>query len=481
MYCIKCGAQLPPDSQFCTSCGTKLDNSTTPEVPNVGPIAPSPTGQPFTYGQPPKKKSKALLWALIGVGAALIAAAVLIFVVFKPGAGPFSGNTVQTRFANDVVGVFTGAASGLETENDMKKIMNQPFELTMTTSTDASGIKTGTDIAYAYDELALGVSSSSTTDYSGSEFADILGDSAALDGTMKLLLLEDTLYIEQDGTVNGIRFNSKSDLSKPMPLKDRIAALFESSKLANIDYLQLTEMFLNSIDESCFDKNAGETTLTLDGDALSDTLRTFADKLEENDKLNDAITDMIEEISGYPIELSGAISMAAPMLKDADFELTFSVSYKDSRPAGLDIVLSSAGSMVFDASFEYENQKDGKLLTLDVSTPDGPALSMACDITKTADGIDFDGSITIPGSDTITFNGPEVMDNSSASVTVEMSAGDQKMVMTVDQTVIIGKPSEAVEDDSRFAMDTGSANVIDFNDIFSGGLNGGLTEPALTD
>ena len=427
MYCIKCGAQLPPDSQFCTSCGAKLENAAVPEVPNVGPIAPPPMGQPFTYGQPPKKKSKALLWALIGVGAALIVAAVLIFVVFAHGAGPFSGNTVQTRFANDVVGVFTGAAEGLETENDMKKIMNQPFELTMTTTTDASGIKTGANIAYAYDELAFGVNSSSTADYSGSDFADIMGESAALDGTMKLLLLEDTLYIEQNGFVNGVRFDSKADLSQAMPLKDRIAALFENSKLANIDYLQLTEMFLNSIDESCFDKNGNETTMTLDGEALSDTLRTFADKLEDNKAMNDAITDMIEEISGYPVELSSAITMAAPMLKDADFELTFSVSYKDSRPAGLDIVLSSADTMVFDASFNYENQKDGKLLTLDVSTPDGPVMSMECNITKTTDGIDFDGTITIPGSDTITFNGTEKMDNSSASVTVEMSVGDQKM------------------------------------------------------
>lgn len=472
MYCIKCGAQLPPDSQFCTSCGAKLENAAVTEVPNVGPIAPPPMGQPIAYGQPPKKKSKALLWALIGVGAALIVAAVLIFVVFKPGAGPFSGNTVQTRFANDVVGVFTGAAEGLETENDMKKIMNQPFELTMTTTIDASGIKTGTDIAYAYDELALGVNASSTADNS---------DNAVPDGTVKLLLLEDTLYIEQGDTVSGVRFDSKADLSEPMPLKDRIAALVENSKLANIDYLQLTEMFLNSIDESCFDKNGNETTLTLDGDALADTLRTFADKLEENDKLNDAITDMIEEISGYPFELSGAISMAAPMLKDADFELTFSVSYKDNRPAGLDIVLSSADSMVFNASFDYKNQKDGKLLTLDVSTPDGPVMSMECNITKSADGIDFDGTITTPGSDTITFNGTEVMDNSSASVTVEMSAGDQKMVMTVDQTVKIGKPAEAVEDDSRFAMDTGSANIINLEDIFSGNGSGITSLPSLTD
>ena len=53
--------------------------------------------------------------------------------------------------------------------------------------------------------------------------------------------------------------------------------------------------------------------------------------------------------------------------------------------------------------------------------------------------------------------------------------------MTVDQTVKIGKPSEAVEDDSRFAIDTGSADVVDFNDIFSGGLNGGLNGSSLTD
>ena len=60
MFCIKCGAQLPPDSQFCTNCGAKIENVMTP---NVGPITPQPMGQPYGNGQ--KKKSKALLWILI--------------------------------------------------------------------------------------------------------------------------------------------------------------------------------------------------------------------------------------------------------------------------------------------------------------------------------------------------------------------------------------------------------------------------------
>lgn len=486
MYCIKCGAPLPPDSQFCTSCGAQLENA--PETlepniapiapppmgqpfaegPNVSPIAPPPMGQPFAYGQqPPKKKSQALLWALIGIGAALIVAAVLIFVVFAPGSnGPFKGNTVQTRFANDVVGVFTGAASGLETENDMKKIMDQPFELTMTTATDASGVQAESDITYAYDEKALGVNIAST-----------ITDSDALD-SVKMLLLEDTLYVEQNNTVRGIRFESEADLSKEMSLKNRIAALFENSKLANIDYLQLTEMFINSIDESCFDKSAGNTTLTLDGKALSETLSTFADKLQDNKAMNDALNKMIEEMSGYPLELSSAISMIAPMLKDTDFELTFSVSYDAGRPAGLEIVLDSADSMVFDASFAYENQKDGKLLTLNVSTPDGPVMSMECDITKTADGMAFDGTITVPDSDTISFSGTEKIDKSSVSGIVNMTIGDQKITMNFDQSVKIGMPSEAVENDSRFAMDTNSAQIVNLNEIFGLGANQEL--PSLT-
>ncbi len=477
MYCIKCGAQLPPDSEFCTACGAKQEN-TAPEELNVGAIAPPPVGEPIHYGEPPKKKSKALLWTLIGVGAALIVAAVLIFVVFAPGStGPFSGNTVQTRFANDVVGVFTGAAKGLEAENDMEKIMEQPFELNMTTSTDTSGVKTNSSVAYAYDEKALGISSISTSDYSGSEFADLVGDDTAMDVTMKLLLLEDTLYVEQNGTVSGIRFESQADLSQPMSLKDRIAALFESSKLANIDFMQLTELFLNSIDESCFDKSADGSTLTLDGEALADTLSTFADKLKDNKELNDALTDMIGEVSGYPIDISSAITLAAPMLKDADFELTFDVAYEQGRPAGLDIVLNSAGSMVFDAAFDYENQQNGKLLTLDVSTPDGPVLSMECTITKTAAGADFNGTITIPGSDAIAFSGTEKIDSSSVSGTVEMSVGEQKITINIDETINIGMPAVAVAEDSRFAMDTANAYVIDFKDIFSGGLGANTALP----
>ncbi len=478
MYCIKCGAQLPPDSQFCTVCGAKLENA--PVKPNVEPIAPPAMAQPFAYGQPPKKKSKALLWTLIGVGAALILAAVLIFVVFAPGAaGPFSGNTVQTRYANEVVGVFTGAFNGLETENDMKKILEQPFELTMSSTSEISGVKTNSDIAYAYDEKAFGLNSTSSADYSGSELADVLGDTAPMDSTTKVLLLENTLYIDQDGSVSGIKFDTQADMSKPMSLKDRVAALFESNKLSKVDFLQLTEMFLNSIDESCFDKNAENNTLTLNGKELADTLSTFADKLKDNKELSDALTDMIEEMSGYPLDLPSAISLAAPMLEQADFEMTMAVSYDNGRPAGLEIAFEEAGSQLFNAAFGYENTTNGKTMTLDVTTPDGQIMSLDFNIIKTAGGINFDGTLSVPGADEITLSGTEVIDSNSVSGTIDITMGGQKITMTVDETVKIGMPSEAVENDSRFAIDTGNANIVDLNEIFGLGANQAL--PPLTD
>lgn len=469
MYCTKCGAELPPDSQFCTVCGAKLEN---PAAPNVEPIAPPAMDQPFAYGQPPKKKNKALFWTLIGVGMVFIVAAVLVFVFFASGtAGPFSGNTVQTRFANDVVGVFTGTVSGLETQNDIKKIAVEPFELTMSNSIDMSGVKTDMDISYAYDQKTFGLNSTSAADYSNSEYSDLLGDQATMENTIKALLVEDTLYIDVDGNVTGIKFDSKADLSKAMSLKDRISALFENNKLKEIDFLKLTELFLNSIDESCFDKSAGENTLTLNGKELADTLDTFADKLKDNKELNDAINEMIEEASGYPLDLSSAISLAAPMLEEADFELIMNVSYGNGRPTGLEIAFEEADSEVFDVAFEYENIKDGKVLTLNVSTPDGQVLSLDLNITKTTNGADFDGTISVPGSDDITISGSEEIAGDSITGTIEISMGDQKITMNIDETVKIGMPSEAVENDSRFAIDTTNANMVNLNEIFNLGAN----------
>ena len=482
MFCVKCGAQLPPDSQFCTVCGTKVENAPVAAQPYVAPIAPM--DQAFISGQPPKKKGKALLWVLIGAGVALIAAAVLIFVVFAPGgiAGPFSGNTVQTRFANDVVGVFSGAVSGLEAENDMKKMLDKPFELTMNSAVDMSGVKTDADVAYVYDEKALGINVKTVTDYSASEYAEFFGDEAAMESTIKLLLLEDTLYIDQEGSVTGIKFNSNSDLSKPMPLKDRIAAFFENKELSKIDFLKLTEMFLNSIDESYFDKSATETTLTLDGKALAQTLDTFAEKLEDNDELNDTLSEIIEEISDTPIDVASAIKLAAPMLEESETVLTMTVSYENNRPVGLLIAAEESGSELFYVDFGYENEKDGKSIALEVSASGSNVLSLDFNILKTKDGFDFEGTFSIPGADDITMSGSQTVDGNSVSAEIEMTLAGQTILINTDETVKIGKPSDDVADDPRFDIDTSHANIIDVNDIFSGDLGMGMTDlPSLTD
>ncbi len=463
MYCVKCGAQIPDDSQFCTSCGAKTENEPIAN-PDVAPIAP-PMAASYDCGQkPPKKKSKALLWTLIGAGAALIVAAVLIFVVFKPfgGGGPFSGNTTQTRFANDVVGAVTGAFSGFESqsENDLKRMAEEPFDLDIDYTADALGMKTSLSMTAAYDKKALGLNMT------------VSGDESMAENTVKMLLLEDVLYIDESGSVKGLKIDTKADLSEEMPLKERIGALFGSKAQdsgSHINLLEMTEMFLNSIDERQFERSGNEATLTLDGDALADALGKFADKVKDNKELNSELSDMIEEASGYPMDFSSAIGMAAPMLKQLDFELTITVSYESGAPNGLKIAYEESGSKVFDAVFGYENEKDGKSVSLNVNTSSGETVSIDLDIAKIENGIEYDGTVSVPGSDNVTISGRSEMDGKNISGSVKMSMSGQEVSIDYDGKVKIGMPDD-VENDSRFAIDTGNAEISDFGSALGSSL-----------
>ncbi len=470
MFCIKCGAQLPPDSQFCTNCGAKIENVM---APNVGPITPQQMGQP--YGNVQKKKSKALLWILTGVGAVLIAAAVVYFVVLAPGGtgGPFSGTTVQTRFANDAVGVFTGAFGGLTSDTKTNQLMDKPFDISMKLSAEFSGIKSDMDLSAAYDEKALGMSIKSSSDYSGSDLGEFFADSETLDDTMKMLLIEDILYMDQGGTVSGLEFDTYADLSKPMSLKERMAALFDSGKNNGIDYLKLTELFLNSIDESHIEKNANETTLTLDADALADTLDVFADKLKDDKELNEALNEFIKESAGYAYDISDLISLTAPMLSQSDFEMVWTVSYEGGKPMGNEITFELEGSQVFEAVIAYENKGNDRKIGIDF-TADGQTGTIDLLLSKTAKGIEFDGSVRIPGSDDVTFSGWEKVSGNDVLGSVKItSAGTDVASVDYEGTISIGIPKETVEDDSRFDVDTDNATITDFSQSFIGG-DGGL-------
>ena len=72
-FCFKCGAQLPDDSVFCSTCGANVADSM-----SYNPVVPAPPAavQSGSGPKPPKKKSKALFIILPVVLVVLIAAGV---------------------------------------------------------------------------------------------------------------------------------------------------------------------------------------------------------------------------------------------------------------------------------------------------------------------------------------------------------------------------------------------------------------------
>lgn len=467
MYCLKCGTPLPPDSFFCTNCGAKVDNE---YAPNIGPIVPPPMNQPYGDGQQPpqKKKSKALLWVLIGVGAALIVAAALLFLKPLGIGGPFSGSTVQTRFANDAVGVFIGAFSGLSDENVMTQIADKPFDLEMNYSTEVTGLKTDMTINAAYDEKALGVNVHTLLDATNSGFSEFFTDTGSMESTMKMLLLEDSLYTDQDGVVNGLKFDTDADLSQPMPLRKRIFALLNNENENTLAYFKLTEAFLNSIDLKCFDKNARKTTLTLDTDDMVQSLNKLADEIEKNDELRNAFQSLTEDLNGEASDLSELISE----VEKSDFEMIWAVNYDGGKPVGIEIGFDESGSSVFKAVFCYETEDKGESINLEITDSSGQTLAVDLLLTKTENGIKYDGQLAVPGFlDKVSISGTQEIDDNHISGSCEMIVLGMSANVNYEGTVSIGMPKNAIEDDSRFAVDTDNAIISDFKDGLGEGLD----------
>ena len=79
MYCTRCGKQNPEGAAFCYSCGAPL----------YQPRQQVPQNQAPRYGQPPKKKHRALPWIIAGAVVAAAAIA-LVLVLVLGGRGGFS-------------------------------------------------------------------------------------------------------------------------------------------------------------------------------------------------------------------------------------------------------------------------------------------------------------------------------------------------------------------------------------------------------
>lgn len=478
MYCSSCGAELPEGSAFCTSCGTKMDSP----APASQPLQSQPTydqlpysQQPYSqqpYGQPPydqpPKKGKPKTWLLIAGGAVLLLAiaAVLVFVVFGVGGGgwPLSGNTVQTKFVNDGVQVFSGAFSDLGNE-DMVRLLTEPFDVEMDVSVSADSMPVEASIAAAYDKELLGLQ------------AEAMGQD------IKVQLDGDTLYYSMYGSVAGVQFDTDADLSKPMALKDRIAALmenFQEDASSDVDYLLVAEAMANSINEECFDKGTDQTTLTLTPEDIIDTLKTLREKAEEDEALSDALDEM-------ELDLDEAIESGEQSMDSVDFTITITISYDGGKPVNIMLEYDDGtdyGSGTVE--FGYEKTTNGKdiSLTMDAS---GTQVEGSLNITKTGKDVEYNGEIEVSYDGTpygsYTIEGSESWDGDEVegAATVADNMGTEYGI-DYSGTLAFGMPEEKIEDDSRFEIDKSDADVQDFEDLMGYGLMGyGLDMSAFND
>jgi ABC-type sugar transport system substrate-binding protein len=504
MFCQQCGAPLEADSRFCSKCGAPVSQGipdggqaieaehspsaeSVQETSQSGPAMPQeqpqyggyvpPQGQaPYdSYTQPqgqmpyggytpqggyppyggaykaPKKgmskKAKALMFGGIGLVAVLGIAAILIFVVFAGGAWPLSGNTIQTRFVNDGARVLAGAFSDFSVLK-MPDISDQPFDLESSISVkgEEAGLETpaSMDFDIAYDQQTLGV----------------VADLGYLQ--LKMLLLEDTLYVDSGYGATGIRFDTDADLSKPMSLKNRLAALSKNNSA--VDYKKLVEAFLNSIDEKCFDKNSKTFTLELTALDLQDALDAFSKKLDSDKALRDEMENMLESMGQKDVDTDEMLSQAISGLDYADFNVIMEIAYEDGAPVAINITAEEGGTTT-EILFGYEKSGDSKIITLDIDgESDYADGTIELTVKKTGEGLDLDGSISSYES-LYELSGSLRKSGNSLSGSFDVSGnGTDYGTVEFDCSIKTGAPSKAVEDDKRFKIDTSEAEVQDLED-----------------
>jgi len=481
MYCSNCGAKMEAGERFCSSCGTKTENVQPggQQVPPLIPPAPPAYGQaggqppyppaPPAYGQaggqppyppappsydrtggkPPRKKPGKGLW--IGIGAGVLAVILILVLFVYPGVlvskrGPLSGNTVQTRFVNDSVAVFTDAFSGLD-DTAVSKMMSQPFEMSADIDVDTGYGKNSASVDMAYDGLAFGLEAES--------------DGA----TNTLLLLEDVLYVTSYGGVEGIEFDTAdADLSESMTLSERLRALGGSeADGSDVDWVKLAEMLVNSIDKDCFEKGASETTLSMDSGDIADMLKLFSEKLEADGKLLDALESYIKDMTGEKVDVLDMIDEVSALVKAADMSLEWVVSYENGKPVSVEITIEAGGEKI-TASFGYERSGSAVDIAFVIKLPDGTKIKGSFSYERTAEGLVFSGEIDANGQK-ISFEGNAAIAKDKISGTIEVTASGQTMTIDYDGTLTFGKPKKDVE--GMFDIDTKGVDPQKFSDLLA--------------
>ena len=477
MYCLNCGAEIPEDSAFCASCGARVEAQSGPpqydqpansqpqydqsygQQPYVQqPYDQQPYGQPPYGQQPPPKKKLTWLWIVGGIILALGIAAILIFVVFKVGSDEpggiggeeelLSDDTVQAKFINDGVEVFSNAFSGLGS-GELDRLADEPFDIDMEFSIDTGGFPMSMTLTSAYDKEKLGM------------LAEVMGQE------VMLLLDEDTLYVSDPyGDVTGYRFDTDEDLTKPMSLKKRIQTLLKGmSTESGADYMLMVQAMVESINEDCFDTDGDKTTLTLSPDDIVDMLETLADKAEADDDLSDTLDDM-------DLDIDDAIDS----VEDADdFELTITVEYDRGDAVNLEVDYESEYDYdAFNLQFGYEESGDSREITLDIET-DYQGIEASLTITKDGVEIEYDGELTVSYDgtpyETYTLEGTTSWDGDEVEGSFTVADDyDNEYTLEYSGTVAFGMPEDMVEDDNRFDMDTDDADIEDVSDLFGSGL-----------